>query len=562
LWFGAVGRPAFGWLHVPGDFASRAGVVICPPLGLDYMEAHYALRALAEQLASRGMCALRLDYDGTGDSAGGEADPDRVSSWLGTISSAVGLLRVAGVEPLSLVGMRAGAALAAAAAARDGGIDQLVLWGPCSGEHFIREQHALLRLAFGVSGPSAGPVPIAIPGTCLSAQAVAELGQLRPGRLPLPLARRALLLVEPGRPVERCFEEASFGLELTSVEAAPGHEKLVGAPTAERELPAAAISAVAGWLADGAPERVRAFGLPEGTSGRAIVQVGRWGRVAEEPVSIPPLGLFGVLSTPEQPRGAPAVIFLSTAMQHHVGPARLWVQLSRRLAAEGFTTLRLDHSGLGDSPSRPGEGRRVCNKPSAFDDVAEAAEHISPGDPSNVVLIGLCSGGYQALESALALGAKGVVAINPGISFVPPERREGFPVDPRRRVALSKDEVPGIFREGGRLGRLRQRYPALAWTVRLLAFSRNKPAKWLSELRRQGTKALLVCGDEEMRLIAAGATKALLKRLSHDGVVVGHWAGLEHQLLDVAQREAVLEVVTDFLVSNFGEAGRAAPSTA
>jgi alpha-beta hydrolase superfamily lysophospholipase len=70
--------------------------------------------------------------------------------------------------------------------------------------------------------------------------------------------------------------------------------------------------------------------------------------------------LFGVLSEPEAARpGAPALLFANTGIHHHVGPYRIWVELARALAARGFSALRFDLSGLGDSGARPGgEGER------------------------------------------------------------------------------------------------------------------------------------------------------------------------------------------------------------
>jgi hypothetical protein len=40
---------------------------------------------------------------------------------------------------------------------------------------------------------------------------------------------------------------------------------------------------------------------------------------------------------------------------------------------------------------------------------------------------------YQALEGALAVRARGVVGVNPIVSFAPAERSAGLPLDPRRR---------------------------------------------------------------------------------------------------------------------------------
>ena len=89
IWFGAEHRPLLGWFHSPPGGRARGGVVVCPPIGRDYLQAHYALRMLAETLAELGMCVLRFDYDGTGDSAGDDSDPGRVASWMASVRSAL-----------------------------------------------------------------------------------------------------------------------------------------------------------------------------------------------------------------------------------------------------------------------------------------------------------------------------------------------------------------------------------------------------------------------------------------------------------------------------------------
>src|SRR5882757_5126910 len=67
----AGGRPLFAWHHAPPSALRRgAGIVLCPPLGYEYMSAYPTMRILAERLAALGFDALRVDYDGTGNSAG------------------------------------------------------------------------------------------------------------------------------------------------------------------------------------------------------------------------------------------------------------------------------------------------------------------------------------------------------------------------------------------------------------------------------------------------------------------------------------------------------------
>ena len=133
LWFGSAACPLFGWLHVPAGGRARAGVVICPPVGLEGRKAHFALRALAVGLATSGVAALRFDYAGTGDSAGsvgpsrgGPAPapagttlaPPASERWVESVAAAAELLRSAGAPAVGIVGMRLGATIACTAIGR------------------------------------------------------------------------------------------------------------------------------------------------------------------------------------------------------------------------------------------------------------------------------------------------------------------------------------------------------------------------------------------------------------------------------------------------------------
>src|SRR5215475_3162536 len=78
--------------------------------------------------------------------------------------------------------------------------------------------------------------------------------------------------------------------------------------------------------------------------------------VRDEAVRLAPEGqLVGILSHPaanpltSTGSPAPGVIILNAGVLHRVGPHRLHVLLARRLAASGFTGLRLDLGGIGDS---------------------------------------------------------------------------------------------------------------------------------------------------------------------------------------------------------------------
>ena len=314
------------------------------------------------------------------------------------------------------------------------------------------------------------------------------------------------------------------------------------------------------WLSAGAGAReVRVAAPPD--PGWAVVGESRDGRpIMETPVRIPPGDLVGVLTeVPDDLGTGPTAILLNVANQHHIGPNRLWVELARQWASDGIRALRVDLSGLGDSPRRHTDTSPwVPYKPEAFDDVLDAARWASPADPSNVVLVGLCASGYQALDSALGLHPRGVVAVNPSMTFLPAERRAGLPLDPRRRIVLPKDAVANTFREGGRLSWLRQRYPNLAWWVRVLGSPRRRSGAWLAQLTRQGTEVLLVCGEVESRPIRHGITGRKLRRLERGGRLrFERLPNLDHELLIATQRHAVRGLLADDVVSRFSPAAGA-----
>jgi hypothetical protein len=117
----------------------------------------------------------------------------------------------------------------------------------------------------------------------------------------------------------------------------------------------------------------------------------------EQPVLIGTNGVFAIVAEPEGDRRRFGVILLNSGLLHRVGPSRLYVQLSRRLAALGFVTARIDVSGKGDTPRR----REVTAEQSLlqdYDDVSSSLE--SRFGLQRFILIGLCSGADDAYAVA------------------------------------------------------------------------------------------------------------------------------------------------------------------
>src|SRR5437667_5172473 len=107
--------PMFGWYHSAPRAEQRDCVaVLCAPLGHEYTRAHRTLRHLADRLARAGIPALRFDYQGIGDSPGGDLDPGRVAAWQASIRAAIRQAQLLSGRPrVCVIGLRLGATLAA-----------------------------------------------------------------------------------------------------------------------------------------------------------------------------------------------------------------------------------------------------------------------------------------------------------------------------------------------------------------------------------------------------------------------------------------------------------------
>jgi len=113
----------------------------------------------------------------------------------------------------------------------------------------------------------------------------------------------------------------------------------------------------------------------------------------------PAQNLVGILSRPEASGSErPAVVVLNAGVLHRVGPHRLHVRLTRRLAALGFAGLRLDLAGIGDSLAVA--GTRSFRESAVADTQVAMDELTAQTGAARFVLVGLCSGADNALATA------------------------------------------------------------------------------------------------------------------------------------------------------------------
>ncbi|MGH8156952.1 MAG: alpha/beta fold hydrolase [Rhodanobacter sp.] len=108
--------------------------------------------------------------------------------------------------------------------------------------------------------------------------------------------------------------------------------------------------------------------------------------------------LIGMVGLPSSPCGTIGVIVLNAGLVHRIGPFRLHVEMTRRLNACGYPTLRFDLSTLGDSGA---SSESQSREQQVRADVANAMTLLSEQSGcTRFILIGLCSGAVNAHQVA------------------------------------------------------------------------------------------------------------------------------------------------------------------
>ena len=492
VFFGSPDRPLAGFIHEPSSPCGPA-VVLCPPIGREHVVTYAALRALAEQLAAAGILVLRLDYDGTGDSAGGMGDPDRLASWTASIRAAVAFVQEHGAARVTLLGLRLGALLAVSAAEQLPPMADLILWdAQTSGRAFLREQRLLARTVTPQAAKLEDGSVHAL-GAVLPTEVARELAGLRLTAPAGPLAERVLVVARPGQ--ELAPELLSQLAGSVTQQVSHEQEDLL---EVDPPRPAPRVTAaITQWLLD----RPRATVSWKPPAERQVAQMAdRAGRpLVERPWRSASGRLHGVLSEP-LPGGeledAPGVLLLPPGSWHRIGLGRLWVEVARECAADGIRALRLDLSGLGDSDVRPGQARDVVYADEATDDVLEAAHDF--GGPAGVRVVGHCSSAWIALEAGLLAPPVSIHAVaTPAYLDLSGWRPAPGPgARTLKRRARLHASVLALGRHP-RVERLRFRVPEVVWKIADRTGLLPLPARRLERLLSAGVSVHLISDETD-----------------------------------------------------------------
>jgi pimeloyl-ACP methyl ester carboxylesterase len=406
--FGPEARALFGVYHPPARGASsRAAIVLCAPLGYEAICAYPALRVFAEQLAAAGHPVLRFDYDGCGDSAGTDRDPGRIPAWIASVGHAIDEVRaLGGVSVVRVVGVRMGATLAAAAAMGRTDVDAVALWNPCvSGRHYAREMKMFRQFAeqsgeLRARPKAEGDASEESGGFLLTAETLEGLKKLDVAKLSERVAPRILVLGRDDVPDDDKLARA-LGDKGAAVayERLPGYAAMMVAPH-KSAVPGEVFARIASFLALPASEvlasparaTVResgtvAFGVRE--TPRRFGAGGRLVGVLTEPVSTAIGG------------ERPLVVFTNTAGNHRIGPNRMWAEIARKLGAIGFSSVRFDVSGVGDSVVWDAEAENHPYSGRLARDVRDVVDALAnEGRAKRFGVAGLCSGAFVGWHAA------------------------------------------------------------------------------------------------------------------------------------------------------------------
>lgn len=530
VWFGDPARPALGWLTHRAGSCATSGVLILPPTGYAYTCSHRALRCLAEQLAADGHTALRIDYDGTGDSAGDQWDVDRIDSWRRTIREAADELRRVGVERLILVGARLGATLALLDAA-ELEADGVVAWLPISrGRRYAKELRLLSEPVPTDEDPLKRTGTRVVAGNVFADQTVRDIANLTLTDIDRPPAPAVVVIDDArGSSADAVKQLRRLGTAVDELMLADGDEVLETPPEYGHPFEQIVDGSVE-WIGEASPVPAP-VPLPELRSRATIAWRGR--RVTEEVLRIGPEGHAAVLTSPERPDpDATTLILLNPGSETHVGPGRAWVEYARDLALSGRRTIRVDFLGWGESP---GAGRAPGRPYDALcvPDAVSIVRQLRADGHRRIALGGLCASAWVALAAAREVELEGIIAINPQLYW-----KLGDPVEIDWDLIRSR-RAPEIMRvdRGARLG---------AWSMLDAVGVRPRAGRWLNELVAGPARVELIFAEQDDGLVyleqRLGRQMQRLRRQGRLGVQ--ELADVDHPMHLTWLRPRIVEALT------------------
>ena len=430
LYFGTKEKPLLAWLHITDSKQhSSTGVVICPPLAVEYMNSYRSLRYTADYFALAGIPTLRFDYHGTGDSSGIEEDENRLEEWLLSITLAMDKLKeLTKCDKVGLFGFRMGATLAALVAEKTP-IEFLISWAALnSGKKYIREIN-LIQMTGKVQTQDNSLLEAG--GMGYWEQTVNDISRINLKNI-TPQAKRILIIPRDEQKNDAELYEAWKTKNLNIEQQYHIGSTLMLVDAHQTVVPHKTINSIVQWtlkaiLSKKILNQSTIVTNNLSTTARITYANDILSNQIDETITVKESinyfgsnnNTFSIITESDKTKYSklPTVIIVNSGANHRVGPSRLYVLLARKLSLMGFRCLRVDVTGIGDSIASGTEDENNEYIDSSNQVILEAIQSMDQNYTNKkYILMGLCSGAYFSFQAALKLqeiNFKSCILINP-----------------------------------------------------------------------------------------------------------------------------------------------------
>lgn len=422
----------FAWLHsCDENDALDMITIVCPPIGHEYMSSHRSMRHLTDALAMKQGNTIRFDYTNTGDSSDHLSNSGEQKDGIGfsiekALRNVVELVDIIkDIHPavqINAVGFGIGASILLLAS-KSVSFHSLVLWEPLiKGKRYARELKALSGI-LNKSKTKDSDSKIEAAGVCLTDMFKQELMSMDLLETADVRVSNLLYLHREELPANNKFSSHIKQLVFnTVISTFSGIDKMMTYPT-ETVVPELAISDICDFIArfgtsSESEPLMSASQLIKQLKSSSATEILKNVIYNEEIIHFGENeSLFGVVTHCKKPiNQGDLVVFLNCGAEHHVGPHRMYTQFSRQLSEEGYSSVRFDIEGIGDSVSIGRNEENEAYSPVVLSDIKEMLKRTKMEGYKRFLFVGICAGAYHSFiaNSKISLeGIVGAVVVNP-----------------------------------------------------------------------------------------------------------------------------------------------------
>jgi pimeloyl-ACP methyl ester carboxylesterase len=449
-----------------------------------------------------------------------------------------------GLAQVTLIGLRFGATLAAEAAARladNAAVDALVLWDPVvSGRRYVRT----MRLFANTSGFEARTDGgLCVAGVEFTSGTLAEMSKVRIDagniRVPCLVVVRAEAESEGRDLVE---DAPSPNIEARTL---PGTSALIDTDAELARIPYGILEEIGSWVQARAAAPIEPQPVAAALRDEVVETFGDL-ELIHRARRFGSGRLFAIDTTRAGPDPESAVVLLNNGLARSIGPGRTWVELADELARDGLRVLRVDLSGLGDSPVRAGHAENDSYSFAISEDVGDALAYLRGEGVSRVVLLGLCSGAYVGFDAVLDHpDIEALVCINGRYDKPFNDRRRDRP----HRAAGQTNRFLKPPLNKGPLLPFFQRVPTWIWRLLARLHLVASPTLAIEKGLERNVRVFLIFGEGEwgLRALRRRGGRRFNEVTKSPLTTLVEVPGLDHSMFDPTGRARVKELVRTYL---------------